>query len=126
MKGSGTSARRDILGQICFWLHIAVLLFIVGGWALPQREWLVFYLVFLPLVVVHWKLNRGACILNNIENRLRHGCWRAPDKNAEEGAWFRTLIQRLTGVAFSRAIMDAIIYAAMGVFWALAWGRLLF
>jgi len=113
--------RRDALGQACFWLHVAVLLFIVAGWALPQRGVLIAYLAFLPLVMLHWKLNANACILNNLENLLRHGRWRAPERNAEEGAWLRTLIRNTTGIALSRRAMDAVIYTAMAVFWALGW-----
>ena len=126
MKGSGKSARRDALGQACFWLHVGVLLFIVAGWALPGRAALIVYLVFLPLVMAQWKLNQGACVLNNLENRLRHGRWRAPERNAEEGAWFRSLVESLSGIAFSRKVMDTIIHAAMALFWALAWAHLLF
>ena len=119
--------RRDGLGQFCFWLHVAMLLFIVAGWLLPVRALLIGYLVFLPLVMAHWKLNRDACVLNNIETWLRHRRWRAPDKNPEEGAWLRTLIQRdLTGIALTRrGGMDLIIYGAMAGFWALAWAHLL-
>ena len=65
---------------------------IVLGWAWPAQGWLIFYLIFLPAMVLHWKLNRGACILNNLENWLRHRRWRAPETNPEEGAWLRTLI----------------------------------
>jgi|SRR5579872_6555729 len=126
MKRSGQSARRDAMGQACFWLHIAVLVFIVAGWAVPGRGVLVFYLFFLPLVVAQWRLNRGACVLNNVENWLRHRRWRAPDRNAEEGAWFRTLVRNTTGIALGRRAMDAIIYAAMAIFWALAALRLFF
>jgi hypothetical protein len=117
--------RRDGLGRACFWLHVAVLAFIVTGWALPWRGLLIFYLVFLPLVVAQWRCNRGACVLNNLENWLRHRRWRAPERNEEEGAWFRTLVRNLTGIAVSRRIMDAIMHAAMALFWVLAVLRLL-
>jgi hypothetical protein len=126
MKRSHNSPRRDALGQACFWLHVAILIFIVAGWAVPQRGILMFYLVFLPLVVAQWRLNRGACVLNNTENWLRHGRWRAPDRNAEEGAWFRTLVRNLTGIALGQRAMDAVIYTAMAIFWALAAIRLFF
>lgn len=126
MKRSENPARRDGLGQACFWLHVAVLIFIVAGWALPGRWPLLSYLGFLPLVVVQWRLNRGACVLNNLENRLRHGRWRAPDLNAEEGAWFRTLIKNLTGAVFTQAAMDRVIYGALAIFWLLALGRLFY
>ena len=117
------SPQRDALGQFCFWLHIAFLLFIVAGWAIPVRAGLSLYLAFLPVLVLHWKLNRNACVLNNIENWLRHRRWRAPERNREEGAWLRTLVRDLTGVALTPARMDLIIYAALALFWTLGWWR---
>ena len=63
---------------------------------------LIAYLVFLPAMVLHWKLNGGACVLNNLENWLRYRRWRAPERNPEEGAWLRTLIANLTGIALTR------------------------
>jgi hypothetical protein len=115
---------RDTLGRLCFLLHLVILAFIVLGWILPWRGALVFYLVFLPLVILHWKLNDNACALNNLENWLRYRRWRAPDRNPEEGAWLRTLIRNLTGVSLTRARMDVVIYAVMALCWGSAWWRL--
>ena len=53
-------------------------------------------------MVLHWKLNRDACILNNLENWLRHRRWRAPETNREEGAWLRTLLADATGISLTR------------------------
>jgi hypothetical protein len=117
--------RRDALGQACFILHLAILAFIVLGWVLPSRMALIFYLVFLPVTMAHWWFNGGNCILNNLENWLRHRRWRVGAANPEEGAWLRTLIRSATGIALSRLQMDLVIYAAMALFWALAWHHLL-
>jgi hypothetical protein len=83
------------------------------------------YLIFLPMVVLHWRLNGGACALNNLENWLRYRRWRAPEHNPEEGAWLRTLLKSLTGIALNSASMDAVIYAAMTLFWSLGLYRFL-
>jgi hypothetical protein len=123
MAAAKAGTGRDGLGRFCFWLHIVILIFILAGWAIPARGVLIFYLCFLPLVVLHWNLNKGACILNNIESWLRHGRWRAPERNPEEGAWLRTLIRTQTGIALTQGRMDLIIYAAMALFWALAWAH---
>ena len=96
-------ARRDALGHFCFFLHLAILAFIVLGWAIPWRGVLIFYLFFLPGVILHWKLNGNACALNNLESWLRYRRWRAPERNPEEGAWLRTLIGSLTGIVLTRA-----------------------
>jgi len=117
--------RRDALGRTCFLVHVAILLSVILGWALPVPAWLGAYLVFLPLMVLHWKLNRDACVLNNLENWLRHRRWRAPEANREEGAWLRTLLADLTGIALTRARMDAVIHGAMALFWLLGLAHLL-
>jgi hypothetical protein len=118
------ATKRDALAWICFLVHIAVLVCVVLGWTVPVRAWLLFYLTFLPAMVLHWKLNRDACILNNLENWLRVRRWRAPETNREEGAWLRTLLADATGIGLSRGQMDAVIYGAMGLFWLLALARL--
>jgi hypothetical protein len=112
---------RDALGNFCFYLHLAVMAFIVLGWMLPAPGLLIAYLVFVPAVVLHWFLNDGACALNNLENWLRYRSWRARERNPEEGAWLRTLLRNLTGLSLSRKSMDAFIYSAMALFWALGW-----
>ena len=119
-----TRPGRDGLGNFCFYLHLVILATIVLGWSAPWRGFLVFYLVFIPATVLHWKFNNDACILNNMENWLRYRRWRAPERNAEEGAWLRTLIHSFTGIALTRQAMDAVIYLAMAVFWGLAWVHL--
>jgi hypothetical protein len=116
---------RDALGNICFYLHLLILAVIVLGWWAPWRGFLVFYLIFIPATVLHWKFNNNACILNNMESWLRYRRWRAPDRNPEEGAWLRTLIRSSTGIALTRRVADFIIYAAMTLFWFLAMGHFL-
>ena len=115
-----TRPGRDALGNFCFYLHLLVLTVIVLGWSAPWRGFLIFYLIFIPATVLHWKFNSDACVLNNMENWLRYRIWRAPDRNPEEGAWLRTLIKSWTGIALTRAVMDLIIYSAMILFWILA------
>jgi len=115
---------RDALGWVCFLVHIGVLLYVILGWALPVRGWLLAYLAFLPAMILHWKLNRDACILNNLENWLRIRRWRAPETNREEGAWLRTLIADATGIGLSRVQMDVVIYGAVALFWLLALAHL--
>jgi hypothetical protein len=115
--------RRDALGQICFLVHIIILLVVVLGWAWPEPHWLIAYLIFLPAMFLHWKLNRDACILNNLENWLRHRRWRAPETNREEGAWLRTLLADATGITLTRARMDGVIYGTISLFWLVALAR---
>jgi hypothetical protein len=122
---ASTGPGRDGLGRFCFYLHLGILAFIVLGWTIPSRSGLIAYLIFVPATVLQWKLNAGACVLNNLESWLRYRRWRAPERNPEEGAWLRTLIRSLTGIALTRAVMDLIMYGVMALFWALAWRHFL-
>ena len=107
---------RDLLGNFCFYLHFAVMIFIVAGWAIPLHPVLFVYLGFLPLVALHWQINKNSCVLNNIESWLRYGTWRA-EQNAEEGAWLMTLIKNITGIHLKPWQVDLITYGIMSLLW---------
>jgi hypothetical protein len=115
--GDAAPKRRDVLGHFCFLLHLGVMLFIVGGWAMPYRGALLFYLVFLPLVALQWQFNNNSCVLNNFESLIRTGRWRDPS-NEEEGAWFLSLVKMVLGIEVRPVLMDAFIYVVLAALWA--------
>ncbi len=110
--------RRDALGTLFFWLHVAIMAYIVTGWLLPGRVTLTFYLVFIPAVAVQWWFNRNSCILNNLESVLRHGQWRDA-RNVEEGAWLLNLVRSTLGLAIRPLHMEVFTYAALALLWSL-------
>ena len=114
--------KRDLLGNFCFYLHFAVMLFVVAGWALPFQGALLFYLVFVPAMAAHWFLNKNTCILNNTESWLRYGTWRS-EQNTEEGAWLKTLIKNVTGLDLKVWHVDLLTYGVLLVLWAVAFSH---
>jgi hypothetical protein len=114
---------RDLLGNFCFYLHFAVLIFIVGGWAIPYAPALWLYAAFIPAVAIQWQFNRNSCVLNNAESWLRHGTWRS-EHNAEEGAWLMTLIKNVTGIALSHRQVDLLTYGVMALLWIAGFSHL--
>jgi hypothetical protein len=116
--------KRDLLGNFCFYLHFAVLIFIVAGWLSPWHALLVFYLFFLPAVYLQWQLNQDTCILNNTESWLRTGQWRNKIANPEEGAWLLTLVTNVTGWRITSFQINLLTYCALALFWLLALARL--
>jgi hypothetical protein len=118
------AAGRDLLGNVCFYFHFAVMLYIVLGWLAPLRGALVFYLVFVPGVALQWQFNKNACVLNNLESWLRTGSWRDPN-NREEGQWLLTLVRDVTGLRFTPAQMDAFTYGVLAMLWGLGLWHLL-
>lgn len=116
--------RRDALGQFCFLVHFAAMIFIVAAWAVPLRPVLVFYLAFLPAVVLQWQFNRNSCVLNNLESLIRTGRWRDAT-NPEEGAWLMTLANRTLGLELTPRQMDGFVYLVMLLLWGLGLAHLL-
>jgi hypothetical protein len=116
--------KRDLLGNFCFYLHFAVMIYIVAGWAVPFAPALVFYLAFIPLVALHWQINKNSCVLNNIESFLRTGVWRDPN-NREEGAWLLTLARETLGLPVTPVQVDIFTYAVLAGLWALGLRHLL-
>jgi hypothetical protein len=124
IRTTGVGVRRDALGRACFVLHLAIMIFIIAGWALPVPGLLVFYLALLPAVVLQWQLNRGSCVLNNIESLLRTRRWRDPG-NAEEGAWLLGLARSALGLELRPAQLDVLVLTVLILFWVLAAAHLL-
>lgn len=116
--------KRDALGRLCFALHFGAMVFIALGWMIPQAGVLLFYLLFLPAVVVQWRFNKNSCVLNNIESFIRTGRWRDPG-NAEEGAWLLGLVRSALRLELKAAQLDALVYLALAGFWGLGLTHLL-
>jgi hypothetical protein len=117
-------AARDLLGQVFFWGHFAVMIYIVLGWAVPLRAALFFYELFLPAVAIQWLFNANSCVLNNLESFIRSGRWRDPS-NSEEGAWLLTLVRGWLGLGVTQLQMDVFTYAVLILLWSLGLWRLI-
>jgi hypothetical protein len=118
-----TPQKRDTLGQTCFYHHFVTMGYIVTGWAYPIRPLLWFYVFFIPLVVLQWRVNKNSCVLNNLESLIRTGRWRNP-QNKEEGGWFFTLVQEKLGLKVTHLAVDIFIYSLMGLFFGLGLSHL--
>jgi hypothetical protein len=115
--------RGDRLGRGLFVFHLLVGAYLLFGWAVPFAMALAFYLVLLPIVAVQWLINKGSCVLNNIETWLRHGRWRDP-RNQEEAGWLSMLAHWLFRWRPSRPTLDALSYASVAALWLLAFAHL--
>lgn len=99
--------------------HYAALGFGLIGWAIPVKGVLVAYLIFLPLVALQWRLNRDACVLDNVESWLRHGRFRAGDANPDEGSFIANLIARVLGLRLTPRAVSRLVYGLMAILFTL-------
>jgi hypothetical protein len=109
---------RDLLGISFYLLHLMVCAYMLGGWMIPSTSGLVFYLVFLPLVAMQWLVNRGSCVISNIETLIRTRRWR-DSETEREGRFVSTIALSIFGVETSPSTVDSLSFGAIFVLWVL-------
>lgn len=90
---------------------------------IPSTSALVFYLVFLPLVAMQWLVNRGSCVISNIETLLRTRRWRDLDSE-REGRFISTVARSIFGFEASPATVDCLSFGAVFLLWLLGFAHL--
>jgi hypothetical protein len=114
--------RIDGLGLGCFLFHVFVGVYIVFGWLVSPTSTLVFYLLLLPAIAMQWYVNRGSCVINNLESWLRKGHWRDPE-NPEEGGFLMMICDWLFKVRPHPSFLDRVCYGVVLILWLLAASR---
>ena len=114
---------RDVLGLSFFLVHLCVCAYIFGGWLIPSTSALVFYLAFLPLVAMQWLVNRGSCVIGNIETFLRTRRWRDPEAE-REGPFMTAPMRFIFGSKASSSTVDGLNFGSVIVLWILGFVHL--
>jgi hypothetical protein len=117
-----TGPRLDGIGLSFLITHLAIGAYILFGWLISPAPALTIYLLLLPAMATQWYVNRGSCVMNNIESWLRSGRWRDP-RNREEGGFLLMLCQWLFRARPHPVVLDRFSYAAVLVLWLLAASR---
>lgn len=100
-------------------LHWVLVGFALVGWLATSEPWLLVYLIYVPLMVIHWSFNENSCIVSNFETYLLTGKWRN-EHNPEEGAFVRTALLRVFGRAPPEKAFDVFIRVLMIATWSTA------
>ena len=93
-------------------VHKACIPYTLLGWVVPHATWLKIHAAFVPIMVLHWWLNRNVCILSNIESYLRHGqWWQRADSN--QGGWVLNQVRAATGWTPPPSFATTLTYVAL-------------
>ena len=117
-----TGPRLDGIGLSFFITHLAIGAYVLLGWVVSPAPALTLYLMLLPAMAAQWYVNRGSCVMNNIESWLRSGRWRDPN-NPEEAGFLLMLCQWLFRARPHPSVLDRFCYATVLVLWLLAASR---
>ena len=104
--------RHRWLADVVAAVHTALIPYTLFGWVVPNTLWLKIHAVFVPVMIVHWWLNRNVCILSNLESYLRYGTWWRTD-DSEQGGWVENRVRALTGWTPPPGWADGMTYVAL-------------
>jgi len=113
----------DRLGVGFLGFHLLVGSYVMTGWIVSSIAGLAVYLLLLPLMAAQWRFNRGSCVLNNLESRLRFGAWRHPH-NKQEGAFLLMLCDWLFRLRPDPVRLDQVSYGVIAILWLVGAGHL--
>lgn len=119
---SQSGPRLDRIGLSFFVTHLVIGAYILLGWVVSPAPALTLYLLLLPAIAMQWYVNRGSCVMNNIESWLRCGRWRDP-ANPEEGRFLLMLCHWLFRSRPHPVVLDKFSYATVLILWVLAASR---
>ena|ERR1017187_6698349 len=98
--------------------HMGITAFIVLGCFLPWRQALWAHLILVPIMIAHWKLNGGRCVLTDWEHRLLK---RKPEVSEP---FVKSLLRNILGITPSEAKVQNFILAVSWTCWTISLGRL--
>jgi len=105
-------------------LHYALVPYVLLAWLWAQPIWLLLHLIFVPVMVGQWLLNRNVCILSNLESWLRDGHWWQAD-DPGQGGWVAGIFTRLLGAPPAPWQTSALLYTLLLGAWSASLWRLL-
>lgn len=120
------SPLRRGLARVVAVLHYALIPYTLLAGLLPHPRWLEVHIVLVPLIVAHWFLNRGVCVLNNLVTLLLRGRWWDPD-DPDQGHWVERVTRSVLGQRCPRSVIVLIPYVTLALAWLtsiLHWLRL--
>ncbi|MCB0347178.1 MAG: hypothetical protein KDD66_18805 [Bdellovibrionales bacterium] len=98
-------------------LHHTVVLFVLFAWAVPVRELWAAHIIFIPLMVLQWKLNKDMCLLSNCEHLLLGNGFYPQD---EEVSFVKGLLAKFVDPLPSDTFIEAGMYLLMAVSWTIS------
>ena len=103
-------------------VHISLILFVMFAWLIESVTIWRIHLLFIPLMVFHWKTNDDQCWLTEWEQKLDSN---PRERQALQGFFIRRLFKVITcGRSLSEQNMDRLIYGVLAISWLLSLARL--
>ena len=85
----------SLMAEFTKWIHIFMILFVLGGHILLPVRYLKYYIIFVILILLDWNDADGMCCLTKVENYFRTGKWESLSPLEGGPEFFRPLVNRI-------------------------------
>ncbi len=102
-------------------LHFSIVSFVVFGFVFVSHKILMFHLILLPILILHWQTNQGVCYLTQIENKIKG---KSLSKAEQQGGFSEVIFERVFGRRPSKMQLQNSIYGIMSLSWLLSLTKL--
>lgn len=115
---------KDFLIYFIRVIHFFLLIFLLLGWLFSSQNILLIHLLLIPLVILHWWTNSGACFLTQIEHRLSRVS--SYTRRESQGEFSRSLLAKLFGIELTNRQLAVLIYSCLVLSWMLSLLRFIY
>lgn len=102
-------------------LHFAIVAFVISGFLVSNTKLLIFHLVLIPALIIHWRTNQGVCYLTQIENRIKGVSLK---KTEMKGGFTEAMFKQVFGHPPTPQLLQNLIYGIMALSWSISLARL--
>ena len=106
---------RHLLAEFLKISHLLIVAFVLFGWASPFFPLLAAHLIFVPLMILQWRLANDECLLTRWENRLRN---KPPSEQ-----FIRPILIQVFGAAPEKQMLDKMIRIITWASWLITLWR---
>lgn len=108
--------------------HWAVLLFVLTAWFYPWAPALWLHVVFVPLMILHWRTNRNRCFLSQLEEKYKvpheASVHQRVKRDAHESQFIKHVWAKIFRKTPTDRVLNKAIYGIVGLVWAISVARL--
>ena len=110
---------RLLVADIIHLIHYLLVIFILSGWLFSANIILTSHVILIPIIILHWKTNRGRCILTEIEGALRR-VEKKIDKKNEQESFVKKFLAKFFDPLPSDEKIKAAIYISIWSSWTIS------
>lgn len=122
MNNLNIKNENPILANIVFFIHLVLVIIIIFIPFSNSNCYLLYFIIFIPFIILHWLSNNDTCVLTLLEKKLRN----ANTKEKEQECFTQKIISPVFTFTNDYKKYSLLSYSILIFLWTLVFSKLLF